>query len=73
MGKIRSMYLKVTGAVTHLYHIQRALSQGGVDQTWLFPTFHRDIADWRALVVKTAARPTHLLDIICHEPTHLEF
>ena len=30
VGKLRSMHLAVTGAVEHLYHIQRALDQGGV-------------------------------------------
>ena len=29
VGKIRSMHLAVPGAVAHIYHIQRALTQGG--------------------------------------------
>ena len=29
VGKLRSMHLAVPGAVEHLYHIQRALAQGG--------------------------------------------
>ena len=29
VGKIRSMYLTVPGVVVHLYHLQRALAQGG--------------------------------------------
>ena len=32
--------LAVPGAVAHLFHIQRALNQGGVDQAWLSPDFH---------------------------------
>ena len=32
VGKLRSMHLAVPGAVAHLFHIQRALNQGGVDQ-----------------------------------------
>ena len=30
MGKLLSMHLAVTGEVAHLYHIKRALAQGGV-------------------------------------------
>ena len=29
VGKLRSMHLTVTGALAHIYHIQRALAQGG--------------------------------------------
>ena len=32
VGKLRSMHLAVPGAVAHLFHIQWALNQGGVDQ-----------------------------------------
>ena len=32
VGKLRSMHLAVPGAVSHLFHIQRALNQGGVDR-----------------------------------------
>ena len=39
VGKLRSMHLSVPGAVAHLFHIQRALNQGGVDRAWLLPDF----------------------------------
>ena len=32
VGKLRSMHLAVPGAVSHLFHIQRTLNQGGVDR-----------------------------------------
>ena len=32
VGKLFSMNLAVPGAVDHLFHIQRALNQGGMDQ-----------------------------------------
>ena len=41
VGKLCSMHLAVTGAATHLFHIQSALNQGGVDRAWLSPNFHR--------------------------------
>ena len=40
VGKIRSMHLTVTGAVAHLYHIQRALTQGEKYRAWLSTDFH---------------------------------
>ena len=40
VGKIRSMHLTVTGAVAHLYHIQRALTQGEKYRAWLSTEFH---------------------------------
>ena len=38
-GKLRSMHLAVPGAVAHIFHIQRAQNQGGVDWAWLSPAF----------------------------------
>ena len=32
VGEIRSMYLGVPGVVSHLYHLQQALAQGGVNR-----------------------------------------
>ena len=65
VGKLRSMHLAVPGAVAHLFHIQRALNQGGVDQAWLSPEFHRELADWKVLALQAASRPTHLAKIVC--------
>ena len=48
VGKLCSMYRAVPGAVTHLFHIQRALHQGGVG-AWISPAFHRELADWKTL------------------------
>ena len=45
VGKLHSMHLAVPGVVAHLSHIQRALNQGGVDQAWLSPDFHRELAN----------------------------
>ena len=67
------MHLAVLGAVAHLYHIQRALSQAGTDRAWMSPDFHREIADWTTLADQTANRPTHLVEIVRREPTHLGF
>ena len=71
VGKLCSTHRAVPGAVAHLYHIQRALTQGGKDRAWLLADFHQEISDWSALVAQTVARPTHLAAIVCQEPTHL--
>ena len=71
--KLRSMHLAVPGAVAHLFYIQRALNQGGLNQAWLSPAFHCKLADWKALALQAASRPTHLAEIICLEPTHMGF
>ena len=73
VGKLRSVHLVVPGAVAHLFHIQRALNQGGVDQAWLSPDFHRELADWKVLALQAASQPTHLAEIVRREPTHLGF
>ena len=64
VGKIRFMYIAVPGAVAHLYHIQRALTQGGKDRAWLLAEFHRGIDNWSALVAQAFPRPTHLAEIV---------
>ena len=73
VGKICSMHLVVPGSVAHMFHIQRAMTQKVVDQAWLLPSFHREIADWRELTVQVVARPTHLAKIVYRKPTHLGF
>ena len=73
VGKLYSMHLAVPGAVAHLFHIQHALNQGGADRVWLSLAFHCKLADWKALALQAASRPTHLAEIIRLEPTHLEF
>ena len=73
VGKLCSMHLAVPGAVAHLYHIKRALDQAGVDRAWLYPDFHREIADWIMFAEQTDERPTHLAEIVCCKPTHLGF
>ena len=40
---------------------------------WLSLAFHRELADWKALDIQVVSRPTHLAEIICHEPTHIGF
>ena len=67
------MHLAVPGGVAHLYHIQLALSQAGMDRAWLSSDFHREIADWTTLADQTADRPTHLAEIVRREPTHMGF
>ena len=54
-------------------HIHHDLTQGGVEWAWLLPAFHRNIADWWALALQAAVRPTHLAKIVRREPTHLRF
>ena len=73
VGKLRSMQLAVPGAVAHLYHIQRALSQAGTDRAWLSRDFHREIVDLTTLADQTADRPTHLAESVRRKPTHLGF
>ena len=73
VGKLLYMHLAVPGAVAHLYHIQRALAEAGEDRAWLSPDFHREIADWIILAEQTADQPTHLAEIVRHEPTHPGF
>ena len=60
VGKLRSMHLAVPEAVAHIFHIQCALNQGGVDQARLSPAFHCKISDWKALALQAASQPTHL-------------
>ena len=73
VGKLCSTHRAVPGAVAHLYHIQRALTQGGKDRTWLLEDLHWEISDWSALVAQTVARPTHIAEIVRREPNHLGF
>ena len=73
VGKLCSMHLAVPGVVAHIYHIQSALSQAGMDRAWLSPAFHREIADWKMLADQTDDRPTYLAEIVRREPTHLGF
>ena len=54
------MHLVVPRAVFHLFHIQHALNQEGVDWAWLYPAFHRKLAYWKTLALPVASRPTHL-------------
>ena len=44
-----------------------------MDWAWLSPSFHQEIADWRALAVQTASRLTHLFKIVRRKPTHMGF
>ena len=73
VGKLRYMHLAVSGAVAHLYHLQRALAQAGADRAWMYPEFHRGIADWSTLVDYTSAGTTHLDEIVRRKPTHMGF
>ena len=73
VGNLRSMYLVVPGEVDHLFHIQRALTEGGVEWTYLSPVFHRDIADWWALALQAAARTMQMDKTVRCKPTHLGF
>ena len=68
--KLRSMHLPVPGAGVHLFHVQCALNQGGLDQAWLSPAFHRKLDDWKVLALQAASRPTHLAEIVRQEPTN---
>ena len=62
--KLQSMHLTVSGAVSHLYHIQNSLSQGWGGRAWIPPDFHQCIEDWRALVIQTAYCTTRLVNIV---------
>ena len=73
VGKLRSMHFAVPGAVARLFHIQRWLNQGGLERAWLSPAFRCKLADWKALALQVASRPTHLAEIVRREPTHLGF
>ena len=67
------MHLTVPGAVAHLFYVQRALNQGGVDRAWQSPDFHQELADWKVLALQAESRPRHLAEIVRQEPTHLGF
>ena len=67
------MNLAVPGVVAHLFHIQRVLTQGGVDREWISPAFHCELADWKVLTLQAASRPTHLAEIIRWELIYLGF
>ena len=59
-GKLCSMHIAVPGVLAHLFHIQRALNQGGVDRAWISPALHFELVDWKALALQAESRPTHL-------------
>ena len=44
-----------------------------MDRAWLSSAFYQEIAAWWPLELQTAARPTHLADIVRRKPTHLGF
>ena len=44
---------------------------GGVYQAWISPVFHSELANWKALTLQAASRPTHLAEIIRRSPTHI--
>ena len=73
MEKLFSVHLTFPGAMAQLYHIQCALSQGGLERAWLLPEFHCEIVDWRALAVQRAAWPTHMDETVCCEPNYMGF
>ena len=60
VGKLQSMQPSVPGAVAHLFHIQRALNQREVEQSWLSSAFHQDLANWKVIVLQAASQLTHL-------------
>ena len=64
VGKLLSMHLTVPGAVSKLYNIQSALTQGGEDRAWILTDLHQIIRDWKAPVTQTAAWPIHLTNIV---------
>ena len=55
VGKLRSMQLAVPGAVAHLFHVHRSLTQGGVARAWLLPEFPRELADWKVLAFQVSS------------------
>ena len=59
-GKLQSMHLAVPGTLDHLFHIQHALNQGGLDRAWLSLAFYSKLVDWKALALQAVSRPTHL-------------
>ena len=67
------MHFAVPGAVAHVYHIQRVLTQLGEDMAYLSTPFHQEIVYWQALVKQTVAQTTHLAVIFCQEPNHMGF
>ena len=40
---------------------------------WISPACNHELADWKALALQVASRPTHLSEIIHREPTHMGF
>ena len=51
------MQLAVPGAVAHLFHMQCALNQRGVNRVWPYPAFYCYLMDLKALALQTASRP----------------
>ena len=60
VGKLRSMHIAFPGVVAHLFHIQRALNQGGVGRLWISPAFRGNLAGWKALTLQVESIPMHL-------------
>ena len=73
VGELPYIHLPVPGVVAHCFHIQCALNQGGVYRVWLSLAFHRELSYWNDLPLRAESRLTHLAEIVCWEPTHLEF
>ena len=71
VGKLQYMHLAVPGAVGGLFHIQRVLNQGGVDQAWISLAFHHKLADWKAIVLQAVSSLTHLAEIVRWKLTHI--
>ena len=55
VGKLCSMHLAVPGVVAHLFHVQCALNQVGVDRAWLSPEFHWELVDWKVLTLQATS------------------
>ena len=71
VGKLRSMHLAVPGVVAHLFHIQRALNQRGVDRVWLSPAFHCKLANWKELARPPGGVQANVPGRNCQSGTHL--
>ena len=62
IGKLRSMHLAVTGAITHFFYIQEALTKSGTGtQAYLSNAFHQEISHWQRLYNDSLAQP-HFLE-----------
>ena len=67
------MHLAIPSAISHFYHIQRALTTANCKTAYLSTAFHQDIVHWQLLCNRMKLRTTYIAEIVQRLPTDLGF